>query len=201
MPAEKYLLSFTAASLSYSESVKIAEVYSSCKDWDETKRIIEENNLHQSRTGSRTVRTYRELAQRLQLLSIEQMELLVEGNIQEQRYLLWFTVCNRYKFIQEFATEVIHEKFMSMDFELTELDYDAFFNRKADWHEELDSITNSTKNKLKQVVFRMLKEAGITTDENMIVQALLSKRLIEVLSPDAPISYQIFPLQITDIEG
>ncbi len=201
MEAEKYLLSFTAASLSYSESIKIAEVYSGCKDWDETKRIIEENNLLQSRTGSRTVRTYIELAQRLKLLSIEQMELLVEGNIQEQRYLLWFTVCNRYKLIQEFATEVIHEKFMSMDYELAELDYDAFFNRKADWHEELDSITNSTKNKLKQVVFRMLREAGITTDEKIIVQALLSKRLIEVLSPDAPISYQIFPLQIADIEG
>lgn len=201
MEAEKYILSFTAASLSYSESIKIAEVYLGCKDWDETKRIIEENNLLQSRTGSRTVRTYIELAQRLKLLSIEQMEFLVEGNIQEQRYLLWFTVCNRYKFIREFATEVIHEKFMSMDFELTELDYDAFFNRKADWHEELDSITNSTKNKLKQVVFRMLREAGITTDENMIVQALLSKRLIEVLSPDSPISYQIFPLQIADIEG
>jgi len=201
MEAEKYILSFTAASLSYSESIKIVEVYLGCKDWDETKRIIEENNLLQSRTSSRTVRTYRELAQRLKLLSIEQMELLVEGNIQEQKNLLWFTVCNRYKFIQEFATEVIHEKFMSMDFELTELDYDAFFNRKADWHEELDSITNSTKNKLKEVVFRMLREAGITTDENMIVQALLSKRLIEVLSPDSPISYQIFPLQIADIEG
>lgn len=133
MEAEKYILSFTAASLSYSESIKIAEVYLGCKDWDETKRIIEENNLLQSRTGSRTVRTYIELAQRLKLLSIEQMEFLVEGNIQEQRYLLWFTVCNRYKFIREFATEVIHEKFMSMDFELTELDYDAFFNRKADW--------------------------------------------------------------------
>ena len=172
-----------------------------CKDWDETKRIIEENNLLQSRTSSRTVRTYRELAQRLKLLSIEQMELLVEGNIQEQKNLLWFTVCNRYKLIQEFAKEVIHEKFMSMDFELMELDFDAFFNRKADWHEELDAITNSTKNKLKQVVFRMLREAGITTDENMIVQALLSKRLIEVLSPDSPISYQIFPLQIADIEG
>ncbi len=201
MENKKYKLSFTAASLSVSESIKIAEVYLGCKNWDETKRIIEENNLLQSRTGSRTVRTYRELAQRLQLLSNEQLELLVEGNIQEQKYLLWFTVCNRYKFIQEFATEVIHEKFLSMDYELSELDYDAFFNRKADWHEELDAITQTTKAKLKQVVFRMLREAGITTDENMIVQALLSKRLIEVLRPSAPISYQIFPLQINDIEG
>lgn len=201
MENKKYKLSFTAASLSASESIKIAEVYLGCKNWDETKRIIEENNLLQSRTGSRTVRTYRELAQRLQLLSNDQMELLVEGNIQEQKYLLWFTVCNRYMFIQEFATGVIHEKFMSMDYELTELDYDAFFNHKADWHEELNAITDSTKEKLKQVVFRMLREAGITTDENMIIHALLSKRLIYVLRPSAPIGYQIFPLRMAEIEG
>jgi len=201
MEAEKYILSFTAASLSYSESIKIAEVYLGCKDWNETKRIIEENNLLQSRTGSRTVRTYRELAQRLKLLSIEQMELLVEGNIQEQKHLLWFTVCNRYQFIQEFAIEVIHEKFLVMDFELTELDYDAFFNRKVDWHEELDEITSSTKQKLKTVIFRMLREAEITTKDNLIIQTILSDRLIEAFAPAAPMSYQIFPLQLSDIEG
>lgn len=197
----KYKLSFTAAGLSISESIIIAEVYLGCKDWDETKKIIADNNFLQSRTGSRNTRTYRELAQRLQLLSGEQLDLLVEGTIQEQKYLLWFTVCNRYKFIKEFAIEVIHEKFLVMDFELTELDYDAFFNRKVDWHDELDEITRSTKQKLKTVIFRMLREAGIITKDNLIIQAILSEMLIEVLAPAAPISYQIFPLQLSDIQG
>ena len=173
----------------------------SCLNWEETKRIVAENNLLQSRTSSRSVRTYRELAQRLRMLSKEQLELLVEGNPQEKKYLLWFAVCKRYRLIQEFAIEVIHEKFLSMDFELTELDYDAFFNRKADWHEELDQITASTRDKLKEVVFRMLREAGITSDGNIIIQTLLPSRLVEIMKTDAPISYQIFPLQITDIEG
>ena len=198
---KKYILSFTAASLSISESIKIAEVYSGCKDWDETKNIVEENNLLQSRTGSRAVRVYRELAQRLQLLSDEHLELLVEGNLQEQKYILWYAVCKRYRLIQEFAIEVVHEKFLSMDYELTELDYDAFFNRKADWHEELESIAETTKNKLKQVIFRMLREAGITSEDNRIIQAMLSRRMIESLAPDAPASYQIFPIPISDIKG
>ncbi len=172
-----------------------------CKDWDETKKIIQENNLLQSRTNARTTRTYQELSKRLKLLSKEQLELLVEGNIQEQKHLLWFTVCNRYQFIQEFAIEVIHEKFFIMDFELTDLDYDAFFNRKVDWHEELDVITSSTKQKLKTVIFRMLREAEIITKDNLIIQTILSERLIEALAPAAPMSYQIFPLQLSDIEG
>ena len=198
---KKYILSFTAASLSISESIKIAEVYSGCKDWGETKNIVGENNLLQSRTGSRAVRVYRELAQRLQLLSDEHLELLVEGNLQEQKYILWYAVCKRYRLIQEFAIEVVHEKFLSMDYELTELDYDAFFNRKADWHEELESIAETTKNKLKQVIFRMLREAGITSEDNRIIQAMLSRRMIESLAPDAPASYQIFPIPISDIKG
>lgn len=201
MDNKKYKLSFTAASLSISESIKIAEVYLGCNDWKETKRIVEENNLLQSRTKSRTIRTYRELAQRLQLLSNEQLELLVEGNTQEQKYLLWFAICKRYRLIQEFAIEVIREKFLSMNYELNELDYDAFFNRKADWHEELDQIKDSTAYKLKQVIFRMLRETGITSEENLIVQAMLSNRLIQAIRPDAPASYQIFPSQVADFQG
>jgi len=201
METAKYKLSFTAASLSISESIKIAEVYLSCKDWDETARIVKEQNLLQSRTGSRTVRVLRELTQRLENLSEEQLMLLVEGTLPEQKYLLWFAICKTYSFIQEFAIEILYEKFMSLNLEVTELDYDAFFNRKADWHEELDEIKTTTKDKLKQVAFRMLREAGLITESNVIIQAILSKRLIDVLNSDAPMSYQIFPLQMADING
>jgi hypothetical protein len=201
MNTTKHKLSFTAASLSLSESVKIAEVYLGCKDWKETAKIVQEQNLLQSRTGSRTVRVFRELTQRLKKLSADQMELLVEGNLQEQKYLLWFAVCKTYPLIQEFAVEVLHEKFMSFNLEITELDYDAFFNRKADWNEELESITATTKVKLKTVLFRMLREGGLITADGAIIPAMPSKRLIDVISPDASVSYQIFPVQLSDVQG
>ncbi len=201
MVVNKYKLSFTAASLSISESIKIAEVYLGCKDWEKTKTEVAENNLLQSRTNSRTIRVSRELIQRLKLLSDEQLALLVEGNLQEQRYLLWFAICKTYDFIREFAVEVLHEKFLSLHLEISELDYDAFFNRKADWNEELDSITSTTKGKLKQVVFRMLREAGLVSKNNSIIQASLSNRLIDVLRTDAPMSYEIFPIHQSDIKG
>ena len=169
-------------------------------DWDETKKAVIKENLLQSRTSSRSARTYREIAQRLQMLSNDQLELLVEGNSQEQKYLLWFAICKRYRYIQEFAIEVIHEKFLSMNFELNKLDYAAFFNRKADWHKELDQIKDSTRYKLKQVIFRMLRQAEIISEDNIITQAILSNRLIQVLKPDAPMSYQIFPIQGIDIQ-
>ncbi len=100
-----------------------------------------------------------------------------------------------------FAIEVLHEKYLSLNLNLTDFDYDAFFNRKADWNDGLETITTSTRIKLRTVVFRMLKEAGLTSGENVIIQAMLSKRLVEILNPDAPMSYQIFPIPNIDLEG
>ena len=91
---KKYKLSFTAASLSLSESIKIAEVYLGCKDWDLTKSIIEEGNLLQSRTLNRTKRTFIEVSQRLQMLTDDQLEFLVDANTQDQKYMLWFAIAN-----------------------------------------------------------------------------------------------------------
>ena len=197
----KYKLSFIGADLALSESIKIAELYLQLKNWDAVKEKVKTDNVLQARTQSTIQRVYQELSPRLAQLTDDQLELLVEGTIPEQKHLLWYAICNRYKLIQEFAIEVIHEKYMVMDFELTELNYDAFFNRKVDWHEELDEITSSTKQKLKTVIFRMLREAEIITTDNLIVLTILSERLIEVLAPAAPLSYQIFPLQLSDIEG
>lgn len=137
----------------------------------------------------------------MKLLTDEQISLLVEGNIQEQRYLLWFAACQTYELIKEFSQEVLVEKFLSVDYELSELAYDAFFNRKADWNEELETITESTKIKLKTVIFRMMREAGLISGDNRIIPAILSGRLIHALKPNSPMSYQIYPLRATDIKG
>jgi len=195
MKKQKYKLSFTAASLSISESVNITGVYLKCKDWKETKRIVRENNLLQSRTNSRTTRVLAELIPRLKQLSDEQLELLVDGSLSEQKYLLWFMICKTYGLIKEFAVEVLHEKFLSRNMKVSELDYDAFFNRKADWNEGLEKITTLTRKKIRQVVFHMMREADLLTEDNTILAAMLSIRLTEALKPDAPMSFEIFPVE------
>jgi hypothetical protein len=190
----RYLLSYTGASLSVSESVAIAEVYLRLKDWDATEKRVKDENLIQGRTKSSIQRVYQEIAPRLQELNQEQLALLVDGNLEEQKQLLWYAICKRYDYIREFAIEVVHEKFLRFDHELTAFDYDAFFNRKADWHPELDRLADSTKRKLKSRLFRMLYEAGLTTEDGILIPALLSSRLVEVLAVDAPMSYKIFPM-------
>jgi hypothetical protein len=199
MVLDPYLLSFTGSSLSVAESIKISEVYLELKDWEAVERKVKSENLLQARTKSSVQRVYQELAPRLQQLSQEQLELLVDGTPQEQKQLLWLAVCKRYSFIREFAVEVLHEKHLRLEHQLTEFDYDAFYNRKADWHPELDALEDTTRGKLKTRLFRMLLEAGLITKDRRIIPVVFSQRMVDVLLPDAPMSFEIYPVSQSEI--
>ena len=189
----KYLLSFTGVSLGISESITIAQVYLQLRDWKAVGQKVKAENLIQGRTKSSIQRVYQEIWPRLSLLNDEQLELLVEGNSQEQKHILWFAICQRYAYILEFAVEVIHEKFLRLDYEISDFDYDAFFNRKADWHPELDQIKESTRKKMKTRVFWMLRETGLLSGDNQILPVMLSQRVKDVLASDSPADLRIFP--------
>lgn len=197
---QRYKLSFTATALGLTESINVAEVYLGCHDWELTKDIINKENTLQSRTLTRNKRVSREIIHRLSPLTTDQLELLVEGSLEEQRLILWFAICNYYKIIREFAIEVLHEKFLVLGKQLNEDDYHAFLFRKADWHPELDEITESTKNKLRTVIFRMMREAGLLSDDNDIIRVIPSARLSQALQPNADFAYRIYPAFPSEFE-
>jgi hypothetical protein len=194
MAPQRYKLSFTGAGLSLSASVRLAEAYLQLRDWDTVREKVWEENILQARTRTSIQRTFQELAPRLQQLSDDQLTLLVEGNHPEKKLILWLAVCKRYAFIREFAVEVLREKYLRLDSELTEYDYNVFFNRKADWHEELDRLQESTRTKIKTVLFRMLREAGLLSDNERIQPVTFSVRLGQALRPDLEAGLTVFPV-------
>jgi hypothetical protein len=125
----------------------------------------------------------------------------VEGTHAEQNYLLWLAICKRYRFIYLFATEVLHERFLSLQMSLDYSDYDAFFNRMADWHPEVERIAPSTRKKQRQIVFKMMQQADLITEDRQILPALLTPRLVTVIQSDAPAYLAAFPVSPRDITG
>lgn len=197
----RYRLSYTAIALGLTESIKIAEVYLICKDWDLTKDIISQENVLQSRTTSRNKRVAWEIINRLTPLTHEQLELLVEGSLEEQRLLLWFAICNYYRIIREFAIEVLHEKFLAMDMHLSEEDYQAFYLRKFDWHPELEEITENTQYKLRSVLFHTMRQAGLLSEDNDIIRIIPSTQLAQVLKSHAEFAHRIYPAFPAEFEA
>ncbi len=199
MVSDSYQMSFTTGGLLYNESLQVAELYEKTGDWLKTRKQVLSENILQARTESSGKRRAREICSRLALLTKKQLQLLSSGSRQEQQYLLWVAVCKRYAFIWDFMTEIVREKYLRMDLSLQRADYDIFFDEKAEWHEELDRLKDSTKNKLRQVLFRMMREAEIISRGNMIIPCLLTDDLIKVLVADHPSWLLIFPGSNADI--
>ncbi len=196
----KYRMSFTVGGLLYQEAVSAADLYIKSKDWANVREEILKTNLFQSRTQNSLERICREVLSRLKLLSSEQLKIIQTGSRQEQLQILWIAVCKRYSFIRDFAIEVIREKFLLMDYPLTEEDYTIFFDTKAEWHEELERLKDSTKKKLKQVLFRILREAEITSEVNIILPSILTKRVARALVSDKSELYIVLPVSDTDFK-
>jgi hypothetical protein len=177
-------MSFSTGGLFQTESVKLAESFKDMMDWSLVRKQAQAHNLLQVRTLSTACRVVREVISRLKMLSFEEMNLLLEGDSADQRALLWIAVCRRYTFIGEFAVEVLRERYLSLQPDLRHEDFDAFFNRKSDWHPELERIRPTTRKKLRQILFKIMKDAHLLVDDSLIHPPLLSERLLAALSPN-----------------
>ncbi len=201
MTDKKYNMSFSTGGLFYTESLVALDVYLKEQDWAKTRKKILANNLIQTRTESSAVRRAREVCFRLEKLSDQELQLLASGSAQEQFYLLWVAVCKNHPFIKEFAVDVIREKFLRMDLLLELTDFDIFFEDKAEWHDELEQLTDSTKAKLRQVLFKIMREAEILSKDNMIIPGLITQELATVLAKDNPVWLTVLPVSDADIKG
>lgn len=201
MKKERLSMSFTTGSLFHKESITLATLYLPLGNWKAVREKVIAENLLQARTMNTLKRVSREVISRLKTLSANELELLVETNPQEQGYLLWLAVCRRYQFIADFAVEVLRERYITLKTDLGLEDFDSFFNRKSEWHAELDEIRPATRNKLRQVLFKMLREADLLTKENMINAAMLSPDLLAAISRDNRMDIMYFPVFESDLKG
>lgn len=201
MVKDKYSMSFTTGSLFLLESVRLASLYLELGEWDSVREKVVSKNLLQSRTLNTLRRVCSEIVSRLRTLSPKELNFLVEGSPQEQGYLLWVAVCRRYRFIADFAVEVLRERYITLKGDLAQEEFDAFFNRKMEWHAEIEEVRSSTRNKLRQVLFKMLREADLLTSKNRINPAMLSGALLELLSRETPRDILFFPAFESDLKG
>lgn len=190
----RYALSFTSGALLMREALIAAPIYLREHDWAKVRELIEADNLLQSRTRSSGFRLAREVAQRLAVLADDEIELLIDATASERGHIMWAAACRRYDLIGEFAEEVLRERFLILASTLTYDEFDSFVRGKALWHEEVADLKESTLQKLRSTVFRMLVEAGLLSDDGHILQAVISTRVADVLSARTPTDIRFFPI-------
>lgn len=201
MSNDRYSMSFTTGCLFHRESVELASLYIGLGDWNSVRDKVIAENFLQARTLNTRKRVCREIISRLRTLSTNELEFLVAGSRQEQAYILWIAVCHRYEFIADFAVEVLRERYITLKGTLTHEDFDSFFNRKSEWHSELDEISPVTRGKLRQVLFKMLREADLLTANNTILAAMLSPRLLSLIQQGNERDILYLPVFESDVKG
>jgi len=197
---DRYRLSFTTGGLFLQEAPVIVERYLALRDWSQTRNQVRNDNLLQVRTAAAALRISKELIARLELLESDELEELVNGSARDRGYLLWVAACRRYAIIHDFAIEVLREHYLLLRRQLSFGDYDAFYNAKALWHTELDEIAQSTQHKLRQNLFRMLRDADLISDQQHIQAAMLSPRLAQLLARRGRDDLLVFPATDNEIQ-
>lgn len=192
-------MSFTAGALLHRASVLLAESYSSKRNWSAVRSEALESNLLQTRTRNTAKRRLLEVLSRLRTLTPEQLQIVVDGSMDEQQHVLWLAICKRYRFIFDFATEVVREHYLDLAPELTRGDFDMFFNAKAAWHLELEALASSTRDRLRQTLFKMLREVGFLSNDRTVNPVILTPRVVRAVIADSANLLAIYPASEADL--
>lgn len=190
----KYSMSFTTGALFRHESVKMATLYDSHKQWEDVRNAVLLENVIQARTTNTLKRVTNEIISRMKTLNEQELAFLLDASYAEQGYILWLSICRRYAFIAEFAVDIVYNNFSSMKNIVTYEDYNTFFNSKAEWHNEVDTVAPSTKRKLRQTLFQMMREAGLLDKNNAIIPTIPSAQLQFILAGGAERETMFFPI-------
>lgn len=190
---DSYLMSFGTGGLYVNESVAVARLHRPGGDWDATAALAREVGAFPVRKASSAQRSIRELVNRLRRLTDDELEVFLEGERSEQAALLWLAACRAYRFIREFAVEVLNERFLSLRTDLSYDDFDAFLAAKAEWSPKLASLSSTTQAKLRAVLFRLMREAEILSPDDRILGSILSRRVLTMIRAGNPDELRFFP--------
>lgn len=184
-----YNLGFTAGTLRPDLARIVASVYTRHGDWAKTKDEVMRDNLLQYETSGSAKRMELEMRSRLMTLNNKQIAFLAEASTDDAVAIAWLAACKRIPFVHDFAVDVLREKLVNHDNVLRHSDYEHYLTLKRREHPELNQLTELSKSKTKQVMYKMLAEVGITHEvagqENPALQR-------------PPLSYAVTELIVSD---
>ena len=176
-----YRLSFGAGGGLYVlENKKFIDLFHEYNDW---KKVISEcthTNILQFNSNLTTNRRVSELCLRLKSFSMEELFFYSNADFEDQAILSWIGLCRTYELIKEFTKKIIIESFLNYKLDLKYADFDFFVEDESQWHPELKNIAEITRKKLRQVLFKMMKEAGFLSSSNQLKPLLPSSNLMSL---------------------
>ena len=154
---EPYKASFTREQFLFHEMRDIAGLMLNDFSDDEIIDQVYESNLFQYPTEKSVRRMARNCLKRIHLLNDNILiDIIANGASDSAKQVCLYAMMNQYRVIYEFMVNVIGEKYRIKDFSFSKKDINVFFSRLQEQSDVVASWSDSTIQKLKQVLLKML---------------------------------------------
>ena len=145
-----------------------------------------------------------ELRLRLTTLTPAQLALLVAVAGPDRAALSWLAAMKHSAFLFDFAADVLRDKLASLDRSLRYSDYETYVESRTTAHAEVARLSDSSRNKVRQILMNMLVEAGLVVSQGKIATVQrppLSPAVRDAVVADDPIWLAGFLLTDAEIEA
>ena len=155
----RYKLSFVAGGLLLPETTAVSRRLLELPDWNQIKAEVDAGLLLRTTRVSSRQRYFQEIRRRFRVVRPFEVEFLA-ADTESSRLANFVLCCRYYEFVSEFMIQVVRDKMSLRDTLLGNVDFFSFFERLAGEHPELRGISESTRIKVRTVLYRMLSEVG-----------------------------------------
>jgi len=184
------------------DTLKIASAFAEVKDWNKLNDFLDQHNIILKNKSSTQKRQIREIKFRLQQLPPELLERLTDSDLQTTKLILLLAIVKLYPIIFEFIVEVLREKWFRFDYEILNSDFPKFWDMVQERHPELANVTDSTRAKIEQVIYRILAEVGLidSVKTKRIVKPYVPEFLIQQIVKDNPDYLKVYLFSDAEIK-
>ena len=161
----EYKSTIKSRSYLYKETKKAAILLNSGLKINELKVKAVEENVFQVESETRMKELASIITTRLKELDAYLTDKIENSNIETSKIIVLYAIIKNDRLFFEFMNEVYKEKLLLRDLFIRDKDFNMFFQSKRQQSERVDSWTEYTFKKLKQVYIRILFECGLIENQ------------------------------------
>ncbi|WP_271628815.1 DUF1819 family protein [Caldicellulosiruptor sp. DIB 104C] len=182
----KYTATLTSDAFLYYELKRVLKLKVQGISDEQIRKKVMEENLFQYKSKRSLRRLLSSVMRRVKVLDDYLINMVVNDPMETGKLVNLYAIMKTSRLFYEFMNEVVREKFEYNDMVLEKKDVNLFFRHKAEQSEIVAKWTDNTISKLKQVILKILTDAGVlespkTGKLNKIIMPVeLKSHLIEI---------------------
>lgn len=149
----------------YKETKKAAMLINTGIKLDEIKNKSLKDNIFQLESEARRREIASVIVTRLKSVDDFIIDKIENSNVETSKILVLYAITKTDRLFFEFMNEVYKEKILLKDLFIQDKDFSVFFQNKKEQSNKVNSWTEYTFKKLKQVYIRILYESGLISNQ------------------------------------